>query len=321
MKSEHLFLIRQLANLVKKGKSIEDAFYDINQVTKSGVWQRVYANYQQTGNLQQALSYIPEFGLSLVADQLRHANSLNIPASDVLSKAVVNESRSLQMASIVKGRLVRSASYAAIVGLVALSITVMFAIYVAPMFEDLFQELPEISSNLINRLEGLTLNSWLSVLYYLPPIILILIFAYFSLTPTNKLLFNSSHSKLPFLRPIQKQLARSYFVNNIWEHRDFITESNNLEETFDSSFFSTENYKFSQLFSYKEQNQIRQTFQLGTQETELPILVADIETETIESTNKRTSTLSTVLLLLMFFIVANLVYTIYIPIFQLGAVF
>ncbi|NVJ66191.1 MAG: type II secretion system F family protein [Gammaproteobacteria bacterium] len=319
MIEKHLFLIRQVANMVEQGHSIESALSQIKELSESQVWDKVYDQYQLTGDIKQALKQIPGFHFTHVASQLNQAADAGIAQEEVLAKASNTQSRSIQMASLLKGRLMRSASYAAIIGVIALIVTAMFAIYVAPMFGDLFSEYPDESSQLSSRLEGLMLQSWLSVIYYLPPLILIGLFVFFSLTPTDKLLFNRAHRKLPLLRGMQIQLARSYFINNIYEYRESV--ANSSENVLSNSFFTTENYNLDQLLRKSEIDKLNAIFELGTQEKELPIMLTEIETETIESANKKTSGLSTLLLILMFMIVANLVYTIYLPIFKLGAVF
>ncbi|WP_223670836.1 hypothetical protein [Kangiella shandongensis] len=319
--NNHLFYLRQLSHLLGKGTETGEALEQITQQTVS--WQPVLQHYQQSQDLLASLEQLNDSDMSSFIENLKAGRELGLNDRDLLLHIESSTSSSLQINTIIKARLVRSLGYAALVAGIALIVLAIFYLYVLPVYQTVIYDQMTQSKSLMAHIDALTFNSWRSLYIYLPPVIIIVIFASIAFTPTKALPQSRLLSFIPMMKGLPRHSARVALIHQLNDFYVFLSrDKDTFKQQLNSNFFTSQSrWDFTQLFSAKERETIMALHQLDTFHQESGNLVTQVESDAIESISSQTNILAVIFHIAIIIIVAQIVMSIYQPIFQLGAGF
>ncbi|MHC9509770.1 hypothetical protein [Kangiella sp. M94] len=327
MKNDNqLFYLRQFVHLLAKGEEPRTAFNIlVNEVPKSQLesWQQAHTIYEATQSLERAFEKLNIKSASSITEQLRRGKELGLPEVEVLQNYVNANNSELQIAQIIKSRLLRILSYCALLSVIALIVLTTFNLYLLPVYSSVLLDGQLHSSDFVGRMDILRMKSWWSLLLYLPPVIIIGLFALASFKSAESFTQGKFLTRLPIMKGIMFQLSRIHFVHNLKAfHQGLPQNKAERLSALNSPFFSnSERFTFDKLFNQQEREQLLALFSLQTFEQESPNLLSSVETQAVESVHQKTGVIATLLHLFLIFIVFQIVISIYLPIFQLGTGF
>lgn len=324
--NNQLFYLRQFVHLMAKGEEPRTAFNIlVNEVPKSQLesWQQAHTIYEATQSLERAFEKLDIGTSSPIIEQLRRGKELGLNEQEVLQHFSVANSSEMQIAQIIKSRLIRILSYSAFLSVIALVILNIFSFYVIPTYTNLLVDESMYPTSLVYTIDALRMQSWWSLLLYLPPILIIGVFVIASLSQAEAFTRNRIITRLPLMKGIAKQLGRVNFIQNLRNFHKRLPDNNaELVKTINTPFFSSsDQFTFDELFNEQEKEQLLALLKLDTFEQESSELIGKIETQAIESSHQKTGIIAILLHLLLIYIVYQIVSSIYLPIFQLGTGF
>lgn len=324
--NNQLFYLRQFVHLMTKGEEPRTAFNIlVNEVPSDQLdnWQQAHTIYEATQSLERAFEKLDIRTSSPIIEQLRRGKELGLNEQEILQHFSAANSTEMQIAQIIKSRLLRILSYSAFLSVIALVILNIFSFYVIPTYTNLLVDESMYPSSLVYTIDALRMQSWWSLLLYLPPILIIGVFVIASFSRVETFTRNKIITRLPLMKGIAKQLGRVNFIQNLKNFHKRLPDNNaDLLKTISTPFFSSsDQFTFDELFNEQEKEQILALLKLDTFEQESSELISKIETQAIESSHQKTGIIAILLHLLLIYIVYQIVASIYLPIFQLGTGF
>lgn len=319
------FYLRQFVHLMAKGEEPRTAFnIMVNEVPaeQRDRWQQAHTIYEATQSLERAFEKL-NIKSSPITEQLRRGKELGLNELEVLQHYTAANSSEMQIAQIIKSRILRSTGYAALLSVIALIVLGVFSLYLIPAYNNIVFDGQMYSSGFQQRMDVLQFKSWWSLLLYLPPVLIIGLFILANLASVESYTQSKLLTKLPIMRGIMMQLSRVRFIHNLNAFYERLPD-NQAERTkaLNSPFFSqSEQLTFDHIFYAQEKEQLLALLKLQTFAEESPTLINTLETQAIESTHRKTGILAIALHLLVIAIVFQVVLSIYLPIFQMGTGF
>lgn len=326
MKNDNsLFYLRQFVHLMAKGEEPRTAFNIlVNEVPSDQLesWQQAHTIYEATQSLERAFEKL-KIKSSPITAQLRRGKELGLNELEVLQHYTAANSSEMQIAQIIKSRILRSTGYAALLSVIALIVLGVFSLYLIPAYNNIVFDGQMYSSSFQHRMDVLQFKSWWSLLLYLPPVLIIGLFVLANLASVESYTQSKLFTKLPVMRGIMMHLSRVRFIHNLnaFHHRLPDNQAERIK-ALNSPFFSqSEQLTFNHIFYDQEKEQLLALFKLQTFAEESPTLISTLETQAIESTHRKTGIMAIGLHLLIIAIVFQVVLSIYLPIFQMGTGF
>ena len=320
-----LFYLRQFVHLMAKGEEPRTAFnIMVNEVPaeQRDTWQQARTIFEATQSLERAFEKLNIKG-SPITEQLRRGKALGLSELEVLQHYTEASSSEMQIAQIMKSRILRSTGYAALLSFIALAVLVVFSAYLIPAYNNIIFSEQMYSPNFQLRMDMLQFKSWWSLLLYVPPVLIIALFVLANLIRVESYTQSKFLSKLPIMRGIMMQLSRVRFIHNLNAFYERLPE-NKAErlKALNSPFFSqSEQLTFNHIFYAQEKEQLLALLKLQTFAEESPTLINTLETQAIESTHRKTGIMAIIMHLLVIAVVYQVVLSIYLPIFQMGSGF
>lgn len=326
MTSNQLFNMRQLCHLIGKGIDTDTALNTlINNLEPAdkNLWLKVQQHHQKGHDIFSSLQQLKDSEVERHIQGLRSGTELGIEEKELLNFSAKQSVSTMEIYSIIKSRLLKSVGYAALVSILALLILGIFVNYVLPVYKSVLYDMVTTKHTFMANIEALTFQSWQSLLIYLPPLIVITIFIAIYRFKTESILNNRTASYIPLVRGIKHQVAKVGFFRKVHAFHSLLSvDEKQFQKQLDSPFFTgSKDIKLSTLLDDNAQKKLLALQSMGTLNDEIPLLKTSVETSAIETISQKTNTLAIIFHIIIILIVAKIIQTLYIPIFQLGAGF
>lgn len=326
MENNHLFYLRQLCHLLNKGQTTEAALAKLIENiddTDKPHWQKVQAQHQSGHGLFDSLKQLHDPQVDQRINQLRYGLELGIEEKELLAYDSDESINSLQIYSIIKSRLLKSIGYAAVVSTLALIVLGIFVIHVLPVYQEVLYDAVVQNYSVITNIEALTFQSWQSILIYLPPVLVIVIFFIILRLNVETILSNKLASYVPLIKGIKNQAAKINFCRKLNAFSHHLPQDKEIFlKQLNSPFFTgNSSIKINTLLDSKSQKKLSFLHEMETLSEETGAISTSVESTAIESISQKANALAIVFHIMVILIAAKVIQTLYIPIFQLGAGF